>query len=223
MSRTPPPAARLVAIAVLSVLSLWGCANYYSSFVTASPVTEGFRTEAARRELDERLVYVVSVDHEWVRDVAVKWLKERGHTVVDGVVLQKIIDEHKLTMTNTPDDERRIMVAAKLAGAQDVLFGTSKISTEVEPRRIITEHGGLGQKPTYYDVTVTLRSIDLHTGNLAWRATARYADHLGYPVAGLVSLTTWALARGMCPTDAGFVWKEPKGIDTPAGCFRQPE
>ncbi|WP_447972481.1 hypothetical protein [Nitrospira sp. Kam-Ns4a] len=206
---------------LLAAALLGGCVNWYSGFAKAFPVTEAFRTHFATKTVDESLTYVVWVDHEWVRDVVVKWLKERGHTVVEGVRLEKILEENKLKLSNTPDDEKRIMVAAKMAGAQQVLFGSSTISTEFEARRVITEHGGLGQKPTYYYVTVHLRSFDLETGNLAWRSTARYSGPVGYPVASLVTLAVWALARGMCPTEAGFTWTDPKDVDDRAGCVRK--
>lgn len=209
------------ALPVMLLALLCACANYLADFAKAYPVTDAFRTHFATKTVDERLIYVVWVDHEWVRDAVTKWLQDRGHTVVDGVVLQKILDENKIKITNTPDDEKSIMRAARLASAQQVLFGTSKISSEYEARRIITEHGGLGQKPTYYDVMVSLRSFDLETGNLAWRSSARYSTLTGYPIPSLVTLAVWAIARGMCPTEEGFDWKDPKSVDDRAGCFRK--
>lgn len=213
----PRLAVLLIISALLGLLA--GCKNYLSDFSTAYPVTEAFRTHVATKTVDERLVYVVWVDHEWVRDAVDGWLHDRGHTIVDPIVFQKILDENKLKITNSPDDEKLVMFGARLAGAQQVLFGSSKISSEFEGRRLITEHGGLGQKETYYDVMVSLRSYDLETGNLAWRASAKYSKPTGYPMPSLVTLSVWAIARGMCPTEEGFEWRDPKSVDDRAGCF----
>jgi hypothetical protein len=221
--RTHGPGARRrlgarLAIGALLGLSA-GCMNYLSGFSTAYPVTEAFRTHFATKTVDERLVYVIWVDHEWVRDAVDSWLRDRGHSIVDPVVFQKLLDENKLKITNTPDDEKVVMIGARLAGAQQVLFGTSKISSEFEGRRLITEHGGLGQKETYYDVMVALRSFDLETGNLAWRSSARYSKATGYPMPSLVTLSVWAIARGMCPTEEGFEWRDPTSVNDRAGCL----
>lgn len=136
--------------------------------------------------------FVVWSNHPGVEAYLMSLLLELKQPVVERSRVTKVFDEQKFRLRHTDDDVLRI---GKLVGATQVLFAdVSGITpsvfwwTEPPPKQ-----------------SVTLRSIDVQSGQVLWVGSARYLESMAVPDQAVVALTYWALVRALCDG----TWEEP--------------
>lgn len=180
------PLGRPCAMLILSLALLIGCAE-------GEYVVEGFH--AALPSARTRIV--VWGEHPGAVNIAMSWLQERGLAIVERARLDQVLKEQMIQLTHTRDDQGEILRIGQIAGASMIVFvelsGSSKIRGEY-----LGVAGGMGSVGTVYDVTVSIRSINLETSEVVWAGSAKYPRSISHLENAIGNLTKVALERAWC-------------------------
>lgn len=173
---------------------LTGCAS-------AKPVSNGSQIDLP----DPGVAVVVWGNHAGASGEVVTLLQQRGYRVVERSRLRQVFDEQKIILTQTPDDEAQLLKVGKLLGAGVITFVDTHTSSTLVRNRIVNRRGGSARTETIIHASVSVRGVDIETGEVMWTGTAHYTQSIENPEAGLIDLTQAAVARGLCPT---WAWRE---------------
>lgn len=154
----------------------------------------------------------------------VSWLVQRiiaeGQIVVERARIQEVLNEQKVILTQTADDEADILRVGKLLGATNILFAEATVRPEARHGIVVTPtFGGAGYSGTVYHVSVAIRGVRVDTGEVRLSGTAQYTLPVNNPEEGIIYLTGAATARAGCLMEKGYVWKEDDGISY-GGCVK---
>ena len=141
------------------------------------PITDGFHHELPKPA--HRLV-VWGAEPNAV-GTATSWLLKRGYRVVERAKLDQVLEEQRIQLTHTPEDEAHVLGVGKLIGAQMVVFVVTKITSQ--------EAGS-----AVYNLGMTIRGVDVETGEVQWVGTGRYPKPASNIEDGIVKLTCHVLA-----------------------------
>jgi hypothetical protein len=173
----------------LSLVILNGCGALFPA-APQFPITDGFHNVMPNR--NSRIV--VWAEHPSLNGTATTWLQKRGLTVVERARLKQVLDEQMIRLTHTADDEANLLKAGKLLGAEIVVFMDSAQTAGQASSFSINQYGGGGSSTTLYSASVSVRAVNVESGEVVWSGHARYRD----PVTGvndaIVKLTCQALA-----------------------------
>ena len=143
-----------------------------------------------------------------VGNTLVTELATAGLQVVERARLQEVLNEQKIRLTHTPDDNADILRAGRLIGADRVVFADVTNRQEIRSNAFVNAYGGSGSSSSVYHIAVALRGVDVESGMVRWFATATYPAAASNPEQGLMFLTTSALSRALCPIESGYKWVE---------------
>lgn len=174
------------------VVLLDGCTRYIL------PITDGFHQSLPTQQTR----VVIWGDHAGAVGAATTWLLKRGLRVVERAKLQQIFNEQNIRLTHTPEDDAALLRVGKLAGAQTIVFLETRITPQEVASAAISAYGGRSAKYTVYNVGLSLRGVDVETGEVKWSGTARYPEPGRNVEQGVALLTCHALATawGFRPT-----------------------
>lgn len=172
-----------VLLPVLALLSLSGC--------VAFPITDGFHHGLP--EPNSRIV--VWGNSPVVSGATVIWLQKRGLKMVERAKLLQIFEEQRIRLTHTPEDEAPVLRVGRLLGAGMIVFADGSSTSEIKGDYQSGTSGGYGDVHTVHSGAVTIRGVDVESGEVLWSGTARYArQYRGSPEDVLMKLTCQALA-----------------------------
>lgn len=206
-----------LAVIFLSVFlsaNLVGCAhNVY-------PITTGSHAPINPADKDKKYRMVVWATHPAIASTIMSLAQQAGHTVVERSRLDQVMKEQEIRLTHTSDDDAQILRVGKLLGAERIVFAEHAISSNVVSRAFVNAYGGGGRSETVYHVSVSVRSVDVETGEVRASGTAQYPSPITNPEAGLTYLTQYAIARATCPIEMGYEWKETTTFEK-GGCRKK--
>ncbi|HXX73905.1 MAG TPA: CsgG/HfaB family protein [Nitrospiraceae bacterium] len=157
---------------------------------------------------------VVWGNHPAVVDAATQTMQEMKVQVVERVRLKEILNEQKVRLINTSDDEAELLKVGRLLGADQIVFADAAVLSE-EVQRIVDSYGGFSQAETVYQLSVSVRNTSVETGELRWSGTATYPKPVTNRDEGLIDLTRHAMSHAVCPLENGYTWDERAGCRKP--------
>lgn len=190
------------------VATCFGCAWLWGPW-PVYPVTTGYHSRAPQCWAGPQgpVTYAVWAQHAGVGQYITGALLQKGHRVVERAHLEQIFNEQKFRLMYTPEREADLLHIGQMAGATHMIF--ADVSTS--PRDIIAEERG-------YALSVSVRSVNVETGEVCWSGTASTPDRIMSPVdSSAISGAYWAMARALCLVEAGYRWIEPSASNK-GGC-----
>ncbi len=192
-------------------LILAGCGAGFGAESSYYPITDGF----TRQDIQKSGRMVVWGGHPSANGTAVTWLQKRGYTVVERGKLTQLLNEQAIRLSSSPDDEAAVLKVGKLTGAREVVFLDSPIKEQTWSASTAGYYGWYGgqsqtQSGVAYQVSVSVRGVDVESGEVLWSGTAHYAAMVTDLDNRLRLLTCHALstAWGLRPTGTARITRE---------------
>ncbi len=201
-------------------LAMSGCATEPRALRIVTSGSHVPQTDLAKPKESRR--YVVWGNHAGM----VGWLTQKiiseGVSIVERARLQDVLNEQKIRLTHTADDETDILRVGKLIGATHILFAEATVRPDTRHGAVITPaFGGASYAGTVYHLGVTIRVVRVDSGEIRLSGTAQYTLPVNDPEVGIKTLAQWASFRALCPLEKGYFWKEDDGLDEPPyGCIK---
>ena len=149
-----------------------------------------------------------------VVEAAIQTMQEMNVQVVERARLKEILNEQKVRLTNTSDDEAELLRVGRLLGADQIIFADATVNSK-EVQSVVDSYGGLSQAETVYQLSVSVRNVSIETGEVRWSGTATYPKPVTSPDEGLIDLTRHAMSHAVCPLENGYTWDERAGCRKP--------
>lgn len=163
-------------ILILSISALFGCGAY--------PVTDGFQ-----KALPQRQARIVVWGGNPMANAAVTtWLQKLGLTIIERTRLQQLLSEQRVVLTNTPYDDVQILRVGKLLGLDHIVY------VDVSAVEMGAIKPLFNPPITTYLASVSVRGVQVETGEVVWSGTARYRNPVTEYDDYLVRLSCQALA-----------------------------
>lgn len=191
----------------LTVMFSTGCAYVY-------PVSTGSHSKIEPVNPDKPPRAVVWGNHPVVVDAATQTMQEMKVQVVERARLKEILNEQKVRLTNTSDDEADLLRVGRLLGADQIIFADATVNSK-EVQRVVDSYGGNTKAETVYELSVSVRNVSIETGEVRWSGTATYPKSVTHLNQGLIDLTRHAMLHAVCPLENGYTWDEQAGCRKP--------
>jgi len=183
------------------VLCIQGCAR------TITPISDGFLSDLPIWGSPT----VVWNQHKGAAGETVTMLQKMGMRIVERSRLQQVFDEQKIILTHSTDDDAQILKVGKIIGAGSIVFVEVETSASQVSRAFVGLYGGSSRSETVTNASVSVRAVDVESGEVLWTGTAHYPEPINNPEAAIIYLAQQATIRGLCPAGA---WKnEAEGCD----------
>jgi membrane-associated protease RseP (regulator of RpoE activity) len=187
----------LLLTALFFILWVPGCA--------IMPISNGSQSDLP----DSGSTIVVWGQHKGAVGEAVTILQQSGLRIVERSRLQQVFDEQKIRLTYSTDDDAQILKVGKILGAGSIVFVETETSSSQTSRAFVNQYGGNFRSETVTNASVSVRGVNVESGEVMWTGTAHYPKAINNPEAGIVYLTRTAVLRGLCPA-----WKnDTEGCD----------
>lgn len=196
---------RHLALLGLTVIVVTGCG------CTLYPVTTGSHTTLENIDPAKPRRVVVWGNHPAVVNAVTQYMHQSKLIVIERARLKEVLNEQKIRLTNTPDDEADLLRVGRLIGADWIVFAEANINSAEERGASVDAYGGKSYARTVYHLSVSVRNVSVETGEIRWSGTATYPRPITNPEQGLVYLTNWAVARALCPVESGYNWTDKDG------------
>jgi PBP1b-binding outer membrane lipoprotein LpoB len=190
----------LVGIGCAAILAS-GCSNTD----TVYPVTSGSHTPITPADVEKtktgpKTRIIIQADDPGIVSALTTFFLRAGLTLVERSQLDKVLDEQATQQSLIADNQARLIQAGKIIGAD---------------RLVIAEHTSTGAP--YYNLSVSVRGIEIESGKVRWSGTAAYQRQINNPGMALSYLATSAVARALCATELGYQWNETTSFTRMAG------
>lgn len=146
-----------------------------------------------------KLKVVVRGNHSGATHTAIEEFQRNGSVVLERARLQEIFEEQKIRLTHTSDDDASILKVGRLVGADRVVFVEASDSSQVFNRAFVGAYGGASRSETVHDVSVSVRAVNLETGEISWSGHATLSQPANDPETAFTVLTIAATGRATCP------------------------
>jgi hypothetical protein len=187
--------------ALLIMLWVPGCAG------NIMPISNGSQSDFP----EPGSTAVVWGQHKGAVGEAVTILQKTGLRIVERSRLQQVFDEQKIRLTYSTDDDAQILKVGKILGAGSIVFVETETSSSQTSQAFIGQYGGGSRSETVTSASVSVRGVNVESGEVMWTGTAHYPQPINNPEAGIVYLAQTAVFRGLCPAGA---WKnDTEGCD----------
>jgi len=133
-----------------------------------------------------------------------------GLRIVERSRLQQVFDEQKIRLTHSTDDDAQRLKVGKILGAGSIVFVETETSSSQTSRTFVNQYGGGSSSETVTNASVSVRGVNVESGEVMWTGTAHYPQAINNPEADIVYLTQSAVLRGLCFAEA---WNDAKGCD----------
>jgi hypothetical protein len=170
-------------------LLLVGCSH------SLKPIATGSHSQLEENPSSRRAV--VWSNNAGVSSAVVEWLQRAKVTVVD-----------RSSLRAPSNDESELVTRAKEAGVDWVVIAEASVAPAVASGAYTNAHYGVASSNTVYHLAVSVRNIDVASGQVRWSGAARYGAPVSNPEVGLMYLTKAAIGRATCPIERGFIWSE---------------
>jgi hypothetical protein len=141
-------------------------------------------------------------------------MQDMNVQVVGPARLKELLNEQKVHLTNTSDDEAALLKAGRLLGADQIIFADATVNSK-EVQRVVDSYGGHSQTEKVYQLGVSVRNLSVETGAVRWSGTATYPTPVTNLDQGLIALTRHAMSHAVCPLENGYTWDERAGCRKP--------
>lgn len=105
------------------------------------------------------------------------WLHKRGVVIIERVQLDQVLNEQRIRLRHTAEDEADLLRIGRLVGATMIVFADGMVRT--------------GQ---FGNASVTIRAVDVEQALVLWSGRAQYIGPLEYVEYAITGLTCEALA-----------------------------
>jgi len=191
---------------ILLAMAVYGCAQ------PMYPVTSGFHAPdyPGPQKAPQRIV--IWSNNPAVSTAMMGWMQQTGQMVFERSRVQEVLNEQKIRVTNTPDDDAYILRAGRLAGADYILFAYVTVrQVTTQPIEDDPRFGGLGIAGPTFLTSVSARSVRVATGEIRWSGTASYPRPIKNPEQAVTVLAEAAFARATCQTETDYEWNDQRG------------
>lgn len=195
------------------VLLLFMTAGCHGYSVLDTPTTDGFHSKLPA-PYTRAVVWGGRPDSV---QSASTWLLKRGLLVVDQAKVLQTAAEQKVNLTNYQYLETDVLRMAKLVGARLVVFSNA----EVGSWEALDWSTGIPHSQRVYSATISLRAVDVNTGEIEWSGKAQSTERFSNIEVGISLLTCHALAtawgmrnpgttapENVCPQGSGVMVTE---------------
>ena len=212
--------ARLLWTAFI-FLFIAGCRSYST---IETPITDGYH---AKLPSPYTRAVVWGARPDTVQSVST-WLLKKGILVVDQAKLMQVAVDQKVPITGYQYVETDVLRTAKLVGARLVVFANA----EVGSWEVFGMDGAIPRSMKVYTGTISLRAVDVNTGEIEWSGKAQSAERFNNLEEGISQLSCHALATAwglrnpgntspehICPARSGVMAYDassPKGASQTA-------
>jgi len=148
---------------------------------------------------------IVWGNHSGIVNEASSILERANMKVVADTRVIRVLDNQKIELSNTPDDERKILKVGKMVEADSVLFVDVQSAVAADSAAQAPKDDVSPNTATKYRVAVSVRCVGVETGEVQWQASARYPFDVPHPDLYATRLIRAAMLRGACPQAA---WDE---------------
>lgn len=190
---------------LLTVLFFILCASGCASGIM--PVSNGSQSDLPEAGTSA----VVWGNHSGAVGQTVTLLQQAGLRIVERARLRQIIDEQKIILTHTSEDEAQLLQVGKILGADSIVFVEATLSSSQMSRAFVNQYGAGSRSETVTNASVSVRGVDVESGEVMWNGMAYYPQAINNPEAGIIYLTQHAVVRGLCP--AWAYKNEAEGCD----------
>lgn len=203
------PANLFMCLSML-FLATAGCRGY--AFVE-TPTTDGFHSKLPS-PYTRAVVWGGRPD---TVQSASTWLLKKGILVVDQTKVLQAAADQKVSLSGYQYLETDVLRMAKLVGARLVVFSNA----EVGSWEALDWSAGFPRSQRVYSATISLRAVDVNTGEIEWSGKAQSTERFGNIEEGVSLLTCHALAtawglrnpgaiapENVCPPGSGLMTSE---------------
>ncbi|HJR77955.1 MAG TPA: hypothetical protein VJ805_13320 [Nitrospiraceae bacterium] len=176
------PTARLLCGTLILIL-LAACRSYST---IETPITDGYH---AKLPSPYTRAVVWGTRSDTVQSVST-WLLKKGILVVDQAKLMQVAADQKVSITGYQYVETDVLRTAKLVGARLVVFANA----EVGSWEVLGMDGAIPRNMKVYSGTISLRAVDVNTGEIEWSGKAQSSDRFNNLEEGISQLSCHALA-----------------------------
>lgn len=216
---------------VILVTALSGCENTATAIRTIStgsrvPVSDEDWQKIITGQKDKLIKhkFVAWGNHSGATHTAIERLQQDGNTVLERARLQEIFEEQKIRLTHSSDDDASVLKVGKIAGADRVVFVEASDSSQALNRTFVGAYGGASRSETVHYVSVSVRAVNLESGEIRWSGHATLSQPVNDPESAFTVLTIAAMNRAVCSLERKEVtWIEFVGGDPSRmwGCQRK--
>ena len=191
----------------LLVCFIAGCKSYST---IETPITDGYHSKLPS---PYTRAVVWGTRSDTVQSVST-WLLKKGILVVDQTKLMQAAADQKVSINGYQYLETDVLRTAKLVGARLVVFANA----EVGSWEVLGIDYGLPRNMKVYSGTISLRAVDVNTGEIEWSGKAQSSDRFNNLEEGISQLTCHALAtawglrnpgntspESICPVGSGIM------------------
>ncbi len=152
------------------------------------------------------------------------WLLKKGILVVDQTKLMQAAADQRVTISGYQYAETDVLRTAKLVGARLVVFANADVGSW----EVLGMEYGLPRSMKVYSGTISLRAVDVNTGEIEWSGKAQSSDRFNNLEEGISQLTCHALATAwglrnpgttspdnICPAGSGVMAQDNSAPKTP--------
>lgn len=212
----PKFTCRLLA-RVLVVCFIVGCRSYST---VETPITDGYHSKLPS-PYTRAVVWGSRADT--VQSVST-WLLKKGILVVDQTKLMQVAADQKVPISGYQYIETDVLRTAKLVGARLVVFANA----EVGSWEVLGMDSGLPRSMKVYSGTISLRAVDVNTGEIEWSGKAQSSERFNNLEEGISQLSCHALATAwglrnpgntspehICPAGSGVMAHDASPVKAP--------
>jgi len=179
LSRTGFP----ILLGAIALFNFGGCRSYST---IETPTTDGFH---AKLPAPYTRAVVWGGRPDTVQSVST-WLLKKGILVVDQAKVLQAAADQKVSLSGYQYLETDVLRMAKLFGARLVVFANA----EVGSWEVVGWDSGLPHNQRVYAASISLRAVDVNTGEIEWSGKAQATDRFGNLEDGISVLACHALA-----------------------------
>jgi hypothetical protein len=207
---TLPKAAIQLLCGALIALFLPACKSYSTM---ETPITDGYHSKLPS-PYTRAVVWGTRPDT--VQSVST-WLLKKGILVVDQAKLMQVAADQKVQISGYQYIETDVLRTAKLVGARLVVFANA----EVGSWEVYGMGSGIPRSMKVYTGTISLRAVDVNTGEIEWSGKAQSSERFSNLEEGISQLSCHALATAwglrnpgntspehICPAHSGVMTSE---------------
>lgn len=204
--------ARTLLCVATSCFSEAAIARNAPIYPMATGSHEPLTDEQVKQGAQNRHTFVIWGQPPSAVAVLVTEIQKGGHKVVERSRVQELLNEQRFRLTNTPDSEADLLRVGRLIGADRIIFvETTQSSSTASSAYYHPQYGGGMNSQTLYNVSVSVRSVNVENGEIRWNGTAWYPSPINNPDQGVAFLTMTALHRAICPLERSYTWSNKYG------------
>lgn len=187
----------LMLLGAAALINVGGCRSYST---IETPTTDGFH---AKLPSPYTRAVVWGGRPDTVQSVST-WLLKKGILVVDQAKVLQAAADQKVSLSGYQYLETDVLRMAKLVGARLVVFANA----EVGSWEVVGWDSGLPRNQRVYAATISLRAVDVNTGEIEWSGKAQSTERFGNLEDGITVLACHALATAWGLRNPGSVAPE---------------